>query len=236
MPDEPTNPIEPEATQESISSPPARGELGEGSQAQDSLRPFDEKRSNEWTVPVREMPEAEGVSVSESVIEPPLQPVSEPVVIVPEPTSEPVVLPEPVVVIPTESAPEPIVEVPISEPVIIPEPSVVPAPVLETSHSVLVTNPEPTPTPEPKLDSFHINMARARELLVKARYAIQLNKKKKIDKIMGLFLKKTKVTNREVRDLLRLSHDMVNVYMNTLIKEGKIKREGKSSATHYTKL
>lgn len=215
MPDEPTTPIE-----------PVEDVVG--------VEAVDPESADEGLiVDTEESTRSEREISQESTVEPVVEdPIVEPVVIVPEPTSEPVVISEPVVVVPTESAPEPIVEAPVSEPVIIPEPASEPTPPPVTYN----LPPVIAPPIEPKLDSFHINMARARELLVKARYVIQLNKKKKIDKIMGLFLKKTKVTNREVRDLLRLSHDMVNVYMNVLIKEGKIKREGKSSATHYTKV
>lgn len=84
---------------------------------------------------------------------------------------------------------------------------------------------------------FVANMKRARELLVKARAVIQTKKRKKLEKVMGLFTaKKKKIKNKDVRDLLHITDETATVYLKILEKEGKIKQEGKGGWTYYTKI
>ena len=68
----------------------------------------------------------------------------------------------------------------------------------------------------------------ARELLIKARNAIQFRKRKKLDKIMSLFLKQSKITNDEVEKFLHVSDATATRYLSELEKEGKIKQSGKT--------
>ena len=84
--------------------------------------------------------------------------------------------------------------------------------------------------------AFKANMARARELLIKARMAIQMKKQKKLEKIMNLFLIKKKIDNSDVRDLLHVADGTATDYLNILKKEGKIEQNGKGSAIYYTKI
>lgn len=84
--------------------------------------------------------------------------------------------------------------------------------------------------------AFKNNMARARELLVKARMAIQIKKKKKLEKVMNLFLTKKKIKNSDVRDLLHITDETATVYLNILKKEGKIQPNGKGGWIYYTKV
>ena len=65
-------------------------------------------------------------------------------------------------------------------------------------------------------------------LLAKAREAIQFRKRKKLEKIMGMFLKQRTVTNDEVEKLLHISDATATRYLEQLEKEGKIKQEGKT--------
>jgi len=81
--------------------------------------------------------------------------------------------------------------------------------------------PEPQTFSQPKISL-------ARELLVKARNAIQFRKRKKLDKIMILFLKQSKITNAEVEKFLHVSDATATRYLSTLEKEGKIKQSGKT--------
>jgi len=67
-----------------------------------------------------------------------------------------------------------------------------------------------------------------RDLLVKARNAIQFRKRKKLDNIMNLFLKQSKITNDEVEKLLHVSDATATRYLSELEKEGKIKQSGKT--------
>ena len=67
-----------------------------------------------------------------------------------------------------------------------------------------------------------------RLLLQKAQLTIQLRKQKKLTKIMGLFLKKTHITNDEVEKLLHVSDATATRYLSQLEKQGKIKQSGKT--------
>lgn len=68
----------------------------------------------------------------------------------------------------------------------------------------------------------------ARELLISARNAIQLRKRKKLDRVMSLFLKHSKITNDEVEKFLHVSDATATRYLSELEKEGKIKQNGKT--------
>ena len=65
-------------------------------------------------------------------------------------------------------------------------------------------------------------------LLVKAREVIQFRKRRKLEKIMGMFLKQSSITNDEVEKLLHVSDATVTRYLEQLEKEGKIKQEGRT--------
>ncbi len=68
----------------------------------------------------------------------------------------------------------------------------------------------------------------ARQLLITARNAIQFRKRKKLDKIMSLFLQHSKITNDEVEKFLHVSDATATRYLSILEKEGKIKQNGKT--------
>lgn len=70
----------------------------------------------------------------------------------------------------------------------------------------------------------------ARELLVKARAKIQTKKQQKLEKILTLFEKKAKIVNDDVEKLLHVSDATALRYLNQLVKQGKITREGKTGA------
>ncbi|MEX2029271.1 MAG: hypothetical protein WD963_02200 [Candidatus Paceibacterota bacterium] len=84
----------------------------------------------------------------------------------------------------------------------------------------------------------------ARELLIKARNAIQFRKRKKLDRIMTLFDKKKngstgspQVTNDEVEKLLHVSDATATRYLSQLKKEGRIKQNGKTGrGVSYSKM
>ena len=74
------------------------------------------------------------------------------------------------------------------------------------------------------------------ELLAKAKLAIQSRKRKKLDKVMTMFAKQTKITNDEVEKFLHVSDATAERYLNTLEKENKIKQIGKTGkAVTYQK-
>lgn len=68
----------------------------------------------------------------------------------------------------------------------------------------------------------------AHELLIKARNAIQFRKRKKLDKIMTLFLNKSKITNDEVEKFLHVSDATATRYLSQLEQEGKIKQSSET--------
>lgn len=75
------------------------------------------------------------------------------------------------------------------------------------------------------------------ELLAKAKNAIQFRKRKKLDKIMTMFLKKSKITNDEVEKFLHVSDATATRYLSQLKKEGKIKQVGKTGhAVSYSRI
>src|SRR3989344_4999067 len=74
-------------------------------------------------------------------------------------------------------------------------------------------------------------------LLAKAREAIQFRKRKKLEKIMGMFLKQSSITNDEVEKLLHISDATATRYLEQLEKEGKVKQEGRTGkSVSYSKM
>ena len=70
----------------------------------------------------------------------------------------------------------------------------------------------------------------ARDLLVKARVALQDRKRKKRDKIMQALNSKSKITNDDVEKLLHVSDATATRYLSVLVKEGKIKQDRRTGA------
>lgn len=106
------------------------------------------------------------------------------------------------------------------------EPVSVPA----ESSAEVKSEPKETPEPEkeekPKLS--YLKSQKLGELLVLARTAIQFRKRKKLDKVMYLFLKHSKITNDEVEKFLHVSDATATRYLSELEKENKIKQVGKT--------
>lgn len=128
---------------------------------------------------------------------------------------------------------------PIPKPVSLP----IEAPKSETAQ---ITGNEPLPVsaessgeakeeiklePEPEKEKpgvAYIKSQKLGELLVLARNAIQFRKRKKLDRIMSLFLKQSKITNDEVEKFLHISDATATRYLSQLEKEGRIKQSGKT--------
>ena len=135
---------------------------------------------------------------------------------------------------------EPLPPTPVEEVKTEPEPiepeipeAAIPEPKSETQTS---SQPEskPQPASQPQEQSAPVvvppivNKNPIREFLTKARNAIQIRKRKKLEKIMSLFAKRTNITNDEVEKLLHVSDATATRYLSTLEKEGKIKMNGKT--------
>ncbi len=112
---------------------------------------------------------------------------------------------------------------PISEPVQATEPSTAQIPVNEPLEESQTSRNE-----QAKPVSLNSKYSLARELLIKARNAIQFRKRKKLDKVMFLFLKQSKITNDEVEKFLHVSDATATRYLSILEKEGKIKQNEKT--------
>ena len=99
----------------------------------------------------------------------------------------------------------------------------------------LASEPEPIkPEPVPVIIP---NKNKVLELLNKAKNAIQFRKRKKLDKIMTLFLKQSKITNDEVEKFLHVSDATATRYLSQLEKENKIKQTGKTGhSVFYSKI
>ncbi|MFZ2719454.1 MAG: DUF977 family protein [Minisyncoccia bacterium] len=69
-----------------------------------------------------------------------------------------------------------------------------------------------------------------RELLKIARAKIQTTKQQNFEKILKLFDTKEKITNDDVEKALRCSDRSAARYLKELVKQGKIKRVGKTGA------
>lgn len=104
------------------------------------------------------------------------------------------------------------------------------------TEPVSVPQPQPTPAPvfvEPQQGKISL----ARSLLIKARNTLQFRKRKKLDKTMTLFLKKSKITNKDVGDLLHVSDATATRYLDILEKENRIKQVGKTGhAVSYSRI
>lgn len=115
----------------------------------------------------------------------------------------------------------------------------------KTRTAQIPVNEPLVPEPEVKSEPFKTEpknfsqpkISLARELLVKARNMIQFRKRKKLDRVMTLFLKKSKITNDEVKEFLHVSDATATRYLSQLEQEGKIKQNGKTGHTvSYSKI
>ena len=129
---------------------------------------------------------------------------------------------------PTE-APEPVTpQIPVNEALPESEPSVSEA--KEEPKPIQTPEPELKPQPTETKPPVATSASFALALLVKARNAIQFRKKRKLDRIMTLFLQQSKITNDEVEKFLHVSDATASRYLSQLEKEGRIKQHGKTGA------
>ena len=146
----------------------------------------------------------------------------------------------------TVSIPETLTaQIPVNEP-LVPEPEIKNEPKIQEIKSEPVSESKPKPEPKqpepipeviPAMVVIPKSKTLARELLVKARNMIQLRKRKKLDKVMTLFLKKQKITNDEVEKFMHISDATATRYLSELEKEGKIKQTGKTGkSVFYSKI
>lgn len=147
-----------------------------------------------------------------------------------------------------EPNPEPIPE-PIPEPVQATEPPTAQIPGNEPlnpqsepikSEPISVSNYGEAKAEPENINSVPVilpNKNKVLELLNKAKLAIQSRKRKKLDKVITLFYKNSKITNDEVEKFLHVSDATAERYLNILEKEGKVKQTGKTGhSVFYIKI
>src|SRR3989344_2101910 len=99
--------------------------------------------------------------------------------------------------------------------------------------------PEPVSAPEPQpviIPPPVVIVQDKRSLLAKARDMIQFRKRKKLEKIMNLFLKKQTLTNDDVQKLLYVSDATATRYLQQLEREGKIRQQGSIGHISYSRV
>ncbi|MDD4989527.1 MAG: hypothetical protein PHV42_03840 [Candidatus Pacebacteria bacterium] len=105
----------------------------------------------------------------------------------------------------------------------------------ETPTSQPENEPISAPTPVASATVPSPNFLQA--LLQKANAVLRSRKRKKLDAVMTLFAKRTKITNDEVEKLLHVSDATATRYLSTLEREGKIVQAGKTGhSVFYTKI
>lgn len=143
---------------------------------------------------------------------------------------------------PIETAPELVTpQIPVNEPLPESKPSVSEA--KEEPKPIETSESEPAkeiPEPEPEKEKPRVSYLKSQkwgELLVMARNAIQFRKRKKLNRVMSLFLKHSKITNDEVEKFLHVSDATATRYLSQLEKENKIKQVGKTGhAVSYSRI
>src|SRR3989338_7149475 len=108
---------------------------------------------------------------------------------------------------------------PVSEPEEVPEPETAQKPVFEP----LAEN-----TPKEVSPVFSKPKLSQKDLWRRFLDKVSFGKRKKLDRIMNLFLKQSKITNDEVEKFLHVSDATATRYLSILEKEGKIKQNGKT--------
>ena len=100
----------------------------------------------------------------------------------------------------------------------------------ENTADVIIPPVAVVVSPEENKKSFALS------LLARAREKLQFRKRKKLDRILTEVTKKGKITNDEVEKLLHISDKTAERYLSQLVKESKIKPNGKKGkALFYLK-
>lgn len=116
---------------------------------------------------------------------------------------------------------------PVSEPVQVLEPS-------DSTSSLEATAQIPVNELLPVIASTKLPQ---KDLWKRFLDKVQIGKRKKLEKIMSLFLKQSKITNDQVEKFLHISDATATRYFSILKKEGKIKQNGKTGkGVSYSKL
>jgi hypothetical protein len=120
--------------------------------------------------------------------------------------------------------------------------SVFPTPEVSVSSADKLTSQIPVNEPLPfdkaqDLRPTELAKPSYRELWGRFLEKLKIGKRKKLDKVMTLFVKKSKDENEDVQKLLRVSDATAERYLNILEKESKVRQVGKTGKyTYYEKI
>lgn len=110
-----------------------------------------------------------------------------------------------------------------------------------TETSPLPQPSAPSQSPQPKISqediqkqAFAMFDARIKENSLKGNQAKRDKREEAIQKILSFAQEKKRITNEQVRDLLRVSQSTATEYLSELVNGGMLKTEGKGRATIYT--
>ena len=129
--------------------------------------------------------------------------------------------------IPQEPIPQPPTE--ISAPVQ-PESVIESAPIEQAPEP---TQPEPVSVPASIPSQPQLTIASPKSFFTKALESIQSRKRAKLEKIMRLANEKKVITNDDVEKLLRVSDATATRYLNTLVKQNRLKVSGNRGSVRY---
>ena len=114
---------------------------------------------------------------------------------------------------------------------------------IETPKETIPPPPISPPSPQspisplsPQLQTEVVKEAKT-DFSAKRQQALQTRRKKReghLAKIIALVSQKGKISNKDVRDTLRVSQSTASDYLQTLVKSGKINKVGKAKATIYS--
>lgn len=185
------------------------------------------------TKPVESEPIPEPVVIPPLAPEPVAEPIPEATQIEPNPQSTPEATSD----TSTAQRVEPLEQEPASPPDSI-EQAQEPAPQEEPQQesNINTETPEPVPALEPQVIASTFPISQAREFLIKAREMIQFRKRKKLEKIMGLFLQKQTIANDDVQKLLYVSDATATRYLDHLERKGRIKKENAGKYLVYSRM
>ena len=231
QPEAPVSAPSPQASQEPKTAPQSaeiKPEPPEGTQNA-PLADFDSQKSSFGDI-LEGTGEAPAPVTPISVpIQPPSPPVSEPISSTPKtsfgdlvgipPTEEPTIN-----IVPIE-APKP------SQPPQSPPPSQSPLP----AEALAKEGQSPISPSSLQPQTEKVIEAKA-DFSAKRKQALQTRRNKREDhlaKILALISQKGKINNKDICDLLRVSQSTATNYLHSLVKDGKIKKEGKAKATVY---
>ena len=109
-------------------------------------------------------------------------------------------------------------------------------PIVKTPTPVAAPTPTKPPINQQTPVSNQQNKNIIKTLLKKAREHIQKRRQKRLNKILIALKEKNKLSNREIKKIVRVSEATITRYMDILEKQGKVNQVGKEGRSVYYEL